>query len=285
MVPTNTITSRNNPLIKRARAVRDRKNKEFLFVEGLRLSREAITSGIIIEEAICASSFLQDARGRELTEQLERQNTRIVTVSEKVMDSVVDTKGSQGVVLIARKPYTGPGFSAGLQATPLLLVIHQINNPANAGAMLRAAEAAGANGVIATKSSADILSPKALRGSMGSVFRLPLWLEVDFSEAVEWCRQEKITTVALDAHADTLYNDFDWSQAVAIVVGSEAHGLAREEISAVDRSVKVPMREPVESLNVAVAASIVMYEAARQRAKAVSTRNRHASPGGLFQLE
>lgn len=143
--------------------------------------------------------------------------------------------------------------------------MHRINNPSNAGAILRAAEAAGATGVLATEGSADLFSPKALRGAMGSTFRLPLREGVQFSEALSWCRERGIRTVSTTVSPARAYTEIDWTLARALVVGEEGAGLEDEEIAATDEAVRIPMQAPVESLNVAVATAIVLYEAARQR--------------------
>jgi TrmH family RNA methyltransferase len=143
--------------------------------------------------------------------------------------------------------------------------LHELNNPSNVGAILRTAEAAGASGVILTKNSADVFSPKSLRGSMGAAFRLRFWTKADFSEVVEVCRQNRIKTVCADIRAAKNHTEIDWREATALIVGSEARGLSPEEIGETDEQIKIPMKTPVESLNAAVACGIVLYEAARQR--------------------
>ena len=143
--------------------------------------------------------------------------------------------------------------------------MHGINNPANAGAILRTAEAAGATGAVTTHGSTDLFSPKALRGAMGSSFRLPLWTGAEFSEALSWCAERGIRTVSADAVAGRSHTEIDWTRARALIVGAEATGLDAGEIAAADEAVRIPMRPPVESLNLAVATAVVLYEAARQR--------------------
>ncbi|HYY41607.1 MAG TPA: RNA methyltransferase, partial [Pyrinomonadaceae bacterium] len=150
--------------------------------------------------------------------------------------------------------------------TPLVVIMHRINNPANAGAMLRVAEAAGATGVIATAGTVDLFSPKSLRGAMGSAFRLPLWPGAQLDEALNWCAARGIVTVATDLRAELTHTEFDWTRPHALVMGAEAHGLAPQESAAAATHLRIPMRPPVESLNVATALAVVLYEAARQRA-------------------
>ena len=130
---------------------------------------------------------------------------------------------------------------------------------------MRAAEAAGATGALTTCGSADLFSPKALRGAMGSTFRLPLREGVRFYDALSWCASRGIRTVSMAAAPTRAYTEIDWKGASALIVGEEGAGLEGDEIAAADEAVHIPMRAPVESLNVAVAAAIVLYEAARQR--------------------
>jgi TrmH family RNA methyltransferase len=148
---------------------------------------------------------------------------------------------------------------------PLMVVMHQINNPVNVGAILRTAEAAGATGAIATRNTTDPFSPKALRGAMGSAFRLPIWNGASYREAIRWCDSRDISSVCADARASSNYTDVDWHRPCALILGPESAGLAPEEISAASETVRIPMQGLVESLNVSVAAGILLYEAARQR--------------------
>lgn len=148
---------------------------------------------------------------------------------------------------------------------PLVVIMHGLNNPSNAGAILRTAEAAGATAAVTTAGTTDIFSPKALRGAMGSSFRLPLWTGAKFEEVLSWCRRREIITVGSHLRATRTHTEVDWTRPSAIVVGSESIGLKIAAAEAVDESVKIPMHAPVESLNVAVASSVILYEAARQR--------------------
>jgi TrmH family RNA methyltransferase len=260
------ITSRQNPLAQRARAVRERGAEGLIFVEGLRLCEEAARSRLGVEDILFTEEFASNERGARLLEELRGAGARLAEVSEGVLDSVADTKTPQGIVLLARRPACdAASFVRSLKRDPLLVVLHGINNPANAGAMLRVAEAAGATGVVATGGTADLLSPKALRSSTGSAFRLSQWTGARFGELIEWCRGRKIETVGTVLDANQTHIEHDWRGGHAIICGAEASGLSAEEIAQTDARVRIPMREPVESLNVAVALGVVLYEAARQR--------------------
>ncbi|MDT7604981.1 MAG: methyltransferase, TrmH family [Acidobacteriota bacterium] len=260
------ITSRQNPLAQRARAARDGRARDLIFVEGLRLSEEAERSRLNVEDVLFTEKILSGERGRSVLDRLRRAGAATTQVSEGVLGSVADTKTPQGVVLLARRPPADQdSFERALKKDPLLVVLHGVNNPANAGAMVRVAEAAGAAGVVTTAGTTDPFSPKALRSAMGSAFRLPLWAGATFADVIAWCEGRGITTVATDLDATRAHTDLVWGGAKAVICGAEASGLSEIEIGIVDERVRIPMRAPVESLNVAAALAVVLYEAARQR--------------------
>lgn len=261
------ITSRDNSLLRRARAVRDGKVDGAIFVEGLRLCEEALRSGLSIEAVIFSEEIARKQKAASLLDELGQTCDRLASVSEKLLESISFTKTPQGIVLLAARPAMNEAsFKSSQPASPLLVIMHGINNPVNVGAILRTAEAAGATGAIATQHTSDPFSPKALRGAMGSAFRLPIWTESTYAEVLAWCADRRIETVCADVEGSTLYADFDWRGPRALIVGPESTGLAPEEIAAANVAIRIPMLGKVESLNVGVAAAIVLYEAARQRA-------------------
>jgi RNA methyltransferase, TrmH family len=261
------VTSRDNSLLRRARAVRDGKDDDAIFVEGLRLCEEALSSGIQIETVIYSEEIAGKARASRLIESLVTAGVQTAAVSEKLLSSVSYTRTPQGIVLVARRPaHDESSFSAKQPRTPLIVVLHELNNPVNVGAILRAAEAAGVTGVMATLKTSDPFSPKSLRGAMGSAFRMPVWTDLTFARVIDWCRAAKIRAVCADASGSRLYTEVDWARSAALIVGPESEGLAPAELSAADESVRIPMQGATESLNVAVAAGIILFEAARQRA-------------------
>jgi TrmH family RNA methyltransferase len=260
------ITSRDNSLLRLARSVRDGKTQEFIFVEGLRLCEEALRSGLSIETVIASDELAAKEKAASLVENLSAASKRMAFVSEKLLESISYTKTPQGIILLAGHPETSEQHFAENQKDPALIVIlHRINNPVNVGAILRTAEAAGATGAIATENTADPFSAKALRGAMGSTFRLPVWFGPTYASVVEWCSQRGIQTICADVHAATGYDEVRWRQPSALILGTESSGLTSEEINVATASVRVPMQGPAESLNVAVATGVLLYEAARQR--------------------
>ena len=260
------ITSRDNSLLRRARAVRDGKIKDVIFVEGLRLCEEVLRSQLPLEAVIYSEELARKEKAKRLLNELREVCDRLASVSEALLASISYTKTPQGIVVLASRPEMDEAkFKAGQPATPLLVVMHGINNPVNVGAILRTAEAAGVTGAITTENSTDPFSPKALRGAMGSAFRLPIWTAATYASVLAWCAELGIETVCADVEGSTLYTEIDWTSARALIVGPESTGLTPEEVAAANAVVRIPMHGDVESLNVGVAASIVLYEAARQR--------------------
>src|SRR3954451_17799114 len=219
---SETITSRDNSLLKTARAVRDGKIDELIFVEGLRLCEEALLSRLPLEAVIVSEELAQKTKAINLLETIASASVRIAIVSEALLSTVSYTKTPQGIVALASRPAIDEHkFAARLQPSPLLVVLHGINNPVNVGAIMRTAEAAGAAGIITTTHTSDAYSPKSLRGAMGSAFRLPVWSKVLYTKVIDWCREKAMSVVCADAAGEVIYSELDWTGACALVMGPE----------------------------------------------------------------
>jgi TrmH family RNA methyltransferase len=150
-------------------------------------------------------------------------------------------------------------------AVPLVLVVEGLRDPGNMGTILRSAEAFGATGVITTPRTVDPFSTKVVRASMGSAFRLPIVEKVEIEKAVKQMRAAGLTIIATSTRASRVVTEEDLARPAAILVGSEAVGLSEKALALADTCVRIPLIGPVESLNAAIAATILLYEAARQR--------------------
>jgi TrmH family RNA methyltransferase len=260
------ITSRDNSLLRQARAVRDGKIDTSIYVEGLRLCEEALRSQLNIEAVIYSDQLARKEKAQQVIEELSKAAKRIASVSEKLLDSISFTKTPQGIVLIADRPVASKVVvEQRVDENSLVVLLHQVNNPVNVGAILRTAEAAGVDAVITTEHTSDPLSPKSLRGAMGSAFRVQLWTGPTFDEAVSWCQSKGLATLCADASAATSHLEINWTKGSALLFGPESSGFSPEEIELAGGAVKIPMAGQVESLNVSVAAGIMLFEAARQR--------------------
>jgi TrmH family RNA methyltransferase len=260
------ISSRENPAVRLTQAVKDGREHGLLLVEGLRLSEEALMAGASTHSVFFTDEFGSSERGRSLLETFDSAGVQMLEITPRILNFISDTKSPSGIVLLVQRPIaTALELENNVGSQPLVLVLHQLNNPSNTGAILRTAEAAGVSAVIATQGTADLFSPKSLRASMGSAFRLPIFQKIPFDRVIELCRKNALHMVGTSPTAAHRHTEVEWTRGTAVVLGPEATGLSDDEVSRLDQTVSIPMKAPVESLNVAVAAAILVYEAARQR--------------------
>jgi TrmH family RNA methyltransferase len=258
------IRSRSNRLVRRLRALKEQGAREGLaLLEGPKLIEEATLSGIPIVEVAASPRLTRSTRGQRLARELEAHGTPIRWLTDEILDSLSEVEVSQGVLALARRPDFDEARL--YVAVPLLLVAVAIQNPGNLGGLLRTAEAAGASGAYLTDGSADPFGWKALRGSMGSAFRLPHLAGLRADDALARLRARGVEAVAAVAGAPTRYDELDLRKPVAFVLGNEGAGLPDHLLHTIPLQVSIPMPGAVESLNVGVAAGVLMFEAARQR--------------------
>ena len=273
------ITSRQNPLVKRFRRVRTGGERHLLFIEGVRLVEDALSAGAHFESVAFSPAIETTDRGLSLLDSLQMVPCRGAAVSKSVMDAIADTETPQGIAALVSRPHFE--IEDVLSPAPQLIVIaDQLQDPGNLGTLIRTAEAAGVTGFIATRYTVDAFNLKALRASMGSALRLPLVTDAKRAEVARLCRERQIKIVATrtpsrDAapviedvevlNQIKTYTDADLRGPVALVLGRESTGIADEAALEADLFVEIPMAEGVESLNVAAAGAVLLYEAARQR--------------------
>ncbi|MEO8648625.1 MAG: RNA methyltransferase [Acidobacteriota bacterium] len=272
------ILSRNNPLLKHVRQVRDGKETNEIFCEGARLAEEALRSMLSVRNVFVTEKFTARESGRRIVTECEKRGIAINLLGNKTFDSIADTESSQGIVLIAERPAHDPGSVSSrltkADVLPLAIYLSVINNPSNIGAIVRTAEAAGVAGIIMSPNSADAFSAKAIRASMGSIFRLPVVAGVSFREAADWAVAESLVLTGAAVSGKGEYYTADWSRRRLLVLGSEAHGLDKEVLAGLEETIRIPMASHVESLNLAVACGILVFEAKRQFAASVEAARR-----------
>jgi len=262
-----TIRSRQHPLVARCRALaggRDRDDGAVL-LDGLHLLADALAAGLRIEVAAFTPAALAraDGEGRRLAAAAEARGARIVEVAGTVMDALSPTRSPSGVVALAARPEEAwPLAASGL---PLVVLAVGVQDPGNLGAIVRACDAAGAAGVVVAGAAADPFGWKALRGAMGSTFRLPVVAQQPVGLAVATARLHGLRVLATTPRVGRPLHEVDFTGPTAILLGGEGSGLEPDVEQLADDRVSIPMRAPVESLNVAVSAALVVYEAYRQR--------------------
>jgi TrmH family RNA methyltransferase len=262
-----TITSRQNPLVRAFRALADAPDPagRRLLLDGAHLVRDACDAGMRFEAvAVAASHAGNGSEVAALARTLERDRIEIASVSDAVMAAISPVRTPSGIVAIAEREPLDAGTIC-TRPGALVVIAADVQDPGNLGALLRAAEAGGASGVVVCGASANPFSWKALRGSMGSALRLPVATVPTAESALARARAARLQLVASVPRDGVVPDAVDWRRSTALFIGGEGPGLPAPVVDACDARVTIPMRPPVESLNVAVAAALLVYEAQRQR--------------------
>ena len=244
------IESRQNKIIKKTISLKEKKYREknkLFIAEGLRLFKEIPKE--IIEYTIC---------DEEYTGVYECD----YCVSHSLFSEISDTVTSQGIIGVCKiKPCSEPSF----KEKPFFVILENVTDPGNLGTVIRTCDAAGVDGIFLSKGCVDIYNPKTIRATMGSLFHLPIYPGVDITSLLEELKSNNITTYS--AHLKGIKTPYEQNlkKGCAIIIGNEANGISRETVEKTDELVKIPILGKAESLNAAVAASILIYEAVRQR--------------------
>lgn len=261
-----TIRSRSNPLFRRLRELREHAADDGLaLLEGPKLIEEALLSGVTVLEVAASPRAERSQRGARVLRELAAGGVTVRAMSDELVASLSEAESSQGLLALAARPaFDEAALFAGV---PLIAVAVGVQDPGNLGGLLRTAEAAGATGAYLTPGCADPFGWKALRGSMGSALRLPHVRGVEPAAVVSRLKARGVRVAATAADAAQAYDEADLKRPVAILLGNEGAGLPDELLRAADLTVRIPLAGHAESLNVGVAAGVVLFEAARQRRK------------------
>ena len=259
------ITSNSNPKVKQViqwqNKSKERRSAGIFLTEGYKMFEEAPEESI---QQIFVSSDVLDkiVAHPEMREKLGRIGYE--TVTSDIFTRMSDTRTPQGILCVVKRPqYTLEQLLQ--EKAPLLVVLEDLQDPGNLGTIIRTGEGAGITGVIMSGHTVDIFNPKAIRATMGSVFRVPFIYVDDLSETVRILHSSGVHTYSAHLEGKAQYVDFSYREATAFLIGNEGNGLTEEIAGQAERSLKIPMEGRVESLNAAVAASLLMYEAYRQR--------------------
>jgi len=257
-----TITSRRHPIAGRFREAA-RGDTSAALIDGWHLLHEAYAAGLAIE-LVAVVDEPHDSRDAGLLGELQRSRVEVVTVTLSVMSALSPVRTPTGVVsLIPRREESVEAVISG--ESPLVLVAIDVQDPGNTGAIIRAGDAGGATGVICAGITADPWGWKALRAGMGSTFRMALHRTRDSAAVCKTLRSRGLRLIASSPNAPTAMHEVDLRSACALLLGGEGEGLSAEILRLADARITIPMRAPVESLNVAVATGVLVYEARRQR--------------------
>ena len=260
------ITSAQNPALKHLVKLRDRRTRDaegVTLLEGYRELTRAEEYGMKLVEAAFSPEFFLGSNEFPLLERLAASGVKVYRLAPHLLEKVTYRDRPEGLLAVAAVRRHDlellPEFPA-----PLYLVAETIEKPGNLGSMLRSADAAGASALIVCEKKTDLYNPNVIRASTGAIFSVPVGV-CDNASAMAYLRKRNVKILAATPHTDFKYTDVDLTQPVAIVVGAEQTGLTDFWMDQADLKVNIPMLGKIDSLNVAAAATILLYEAARQR--------------------
>jgi RNA methyltransferase, TrmH family len=254
------ITSLQNPLVKQIRklhAAKARQEQGLLLLEGTHLLQEACAVKYPLITVCCTPQW--QTNHPELWQEACLKSQRVELVSQSVLEALATTVRPDGAIAVA-----GRQRSPEIAASGLLLALDAIQDPGNLGTIIRTAAAAGAGGLWLSHNSVDYSNPKVMRSSAGQWFRLPIAVTESMEELVANYQSQGVQVIATTPHTELTYWELDWQRPSLVILGNEGAGLSQNLINSSDRQVKIPLASGVESLNVAVTAALILYEAQRQ---------------------
>lgn len=254
---TSLQNSQVKNIIKLNQKAKARKEQGFFIAEGRKMFLEAPLSWI--DKVYVAESMEEDDEVMKKASQ-----TSWETVADSVFRQMSDTQTPQGVLTVLRKPSYHIEEIVGKE-NPIIVVLEDLQDPGNAGTIFRTAEGAGVDGVFLTKTCVDITNPKVIRATMGSVYRMPFVYVEDVVSLKEKLQSRGIRFFAAHLQGKNTYYEESYQKGTAFLIGNEGKGLTEQAAEAADCLIRIPMCGQLESLNAAMAAGILMYEAARQR--------------------
>lgn len=260
------ITSLQNPRVKKVVKLRQRTVRDeqlLMIVEGYRELRRALENKRIPTTLFYCRDFFLGENEPGLIDKCRAAGTEIISCAPPVFAKMAYRERPEGLLALVPQLRLRPN-DLRLPLNPLLVVAEAIEKPGNLGTILRSADAAGASGVIVCDRCTDTNNPNVVRASLGAIFTVPV-AESSSKEAIAWLREKKIQILAASPHAELVYTRADLRRGTAIIVGAEQFGLSAQWMQAADLQVRIPMRGQIDSLNVAAATTILLFEAARQR--------------------
>ncbi|MCK8828075.1 RNA methyltransferase [Natroniella acetigena] len=260
------ISSFTNDRVKYLRSLyqkKYRRQEDKFVLEGVRIIEEALQEQAKVETIFYSDYLLRNRRGRRLLDRLEEGQIELVKLTDDLLQKIADTVSPQGVLAIANKVNYDAQILSGVNQ--LILIVDRVQDPGNLGTIIRTADAAGVDGIIMTKGTVSLYNQKTIRSTMGSLFRVPIFKENNLDKLIESFKEEQIRLIVADLAGEDYHFNVDYDQSTAIIIGNEAVGPREELLDAADKKIKIPLAGGAESLNVAMATGIIIYEVVRQR--------------------
>lgn len=259
---TSTANQKVKQVVQWQSKAKERRRDGVYLVEGFKMYAEAPRDSIL-EVYLSPEAVAKAAENVPLREKLKE--TGYEEVSAEIFAKLSDTQTPQGILTVLRQPqYRLEDLLS--QPNPLLVVLENLQDPGNLGTILRTGEGAGITGVIMSRQTVDIFNPKTIRATMGSIYRVP-FVYGEMTDILQILHAHGIHTYAAHLQGETSYDGFSFAGPTAFLIGNEGNGLKKETADLAEHYLKIPMEGQVESLNAAIATSLLMYEAHRQRSQ------------------
>jgi TrmH family RNA methyltransferase len=264
--PHSPITGKDNTTIKYLRSLAEpkyRKKERAFLIEGIRMVEEALRDNLGATMVVAAPSLVQ-RHGKGLLKLAENRHIPVLWISGRLMDALSESKTPQPVMaVVTMREHAEEELLT--HSSKLIVIAYQLQDPGNLGTIIRTAEAVGASGLALTQNTVDPFNAKAVRASMGSVLRLPVVTIPDHASFIRKCKEAGFQTAAAVLTGGKSHFETDFTGPTALVFGQEGAGLPQELVGDIDLPVRIPMAAPLDSLNVATAAAVILYEIVRQR--------------------
>jgi TrmH family RNA methyltransferase len=233
-------------------------------IEGLRLCEEAANSFWSIESVFYTQSFEEKIRGKKLLQKLQKLNFRMIQVKNHDLQKLSDTETPQGIMCVV-KTMNHPIEDLWKKNFEFMVALDGIRDPGNVGTLIRTADALGVDGVILSDDTVEPYNPKVVRSTMGSIFHLPIFDEIDLEKTIPELKKRKFKILGTDVKEGKSLDNPDYSGKICLLMGNEGEGLNKNLIELSDEIIHIPIYGKAESLNVAVAGGILLYEVNRKR--------------------
>lgn len=264
----NNITSLQNPKVKqvvRLREKRERDKTETFLIEGYRELTRAVKGGVIFETLFYSPDHFLGTNEQALIRSIKEKNVEGIEVTKEVFEKISYRDRPDGLLAIAKQRHLDlADLPLNQERPPFFLIAEAIEKPGNLGSILRSSDAAGVDALIVCDRCTDVFNPNVVRASVGTLFTVPV-LEVSSGAAIQWLKENNITIVATSPDAKATYTHVDLTGPVAIAMGTEQLGLSQKWMEAAQLQVSIPMCGVADSLNVAAATTLLLYEVLRQR--------------------
>jgi TrmH family RNA methyltransferase len=241
-----------------------RKTQGRFLIEGMRLCEEMANSNWEAESVLFSSSFQNSSSGKKLLQKFERRNVKTIPVKDEVVKKLSDTVTPQGIIAVVKiKEFSLNELWS--ESSNIILALDAIRDPGNVGTLIRTADAFGIDGVILSSDTVELYNPKVVRSTMGSIFHLPIFDEVDLEKTIPQLKRSNFKIYGTDAKEGKDLDKLDFSARICLLIGNEAEGLNKNLLDLSDEIIRIPIFGKAESLNASVAGGILLYEITKRK--------------------